>query len=359
MAWAAGQSVTTGSIAANLGYLFVFGAADSGKNLVTGTSYSATLSGSAAYGSDAIGTYVGNTSGGLLTLGTDVINAIFPNADYSWFITFSREATPTSFSAPFVWADTSGVKSHAVQGDGSTTVQRIYSNGLYNTGSLNLGSITASTEYSVVFVRTGSTGKIFYKSGGSAVSISGVSGAFASNIGNLLISGWANQSGGEWYPGRFRAFGRWSRALSDAEAQSMADNPQQIITPAVTYTYARPTSDVTTQWTPSAGTDHYALIDETTANDADYIYATAAGQTDEVRLASMTAPQAGSDVLVNYRVQNVVGTSKVTVSLICNAAVIATDVTRNGPGDYTLTVPATTWATVADWSNMRLRFVSS
>jgi hypothetical protein len=127
----------------------------------------------------------------------------------------------------------------------------------------------------------------------------------------------------------------------------------------VTYTYARPTSDITTQWTPSTGTDHYALIDETTASDTDYIYATAAGQTDEVRLASMTAPQAGSDVLVNYRVQNVVGTSKVTVSLICNAAVIATDVTRNGPGDYTLTVPATTWATVADWSNMRLRFVSS
>ena len=127
----------------------------------------------------------------------------------------------------------------------------------------------------------------------------------------------------------------------------------------VTYTYARPTSDITTQWTPSTGTDHYALIDEPTASDADYIYATAAGQTDEVRLASMTAPKAGTDVLVSYRVTNVVGSSKVTVSLICNAAVIATDVTRNGPGDYTLTVPATTWSTVADWSNMRLRFVSS
>lgn len=129
--------------------------------------------------------------------------------------------------------------------------------------------------------------------------------------------------------------------------------------PSVTYTYARPTSDITTQWTPSAGTDHYALIDEPTASDADYIYATAAGQTDEVRLASMTAPKAGTDVLINYRVTNVVGTSKVTVSLICNTAVIATDTIRTAAGDYTLTVPSTTWSTVADWSNMRLRFVSS
>jgi hypothetical protein len=129
--------------------------------------------------------------------------------------------------------------------------------------------------------------------------------------------------------------------------------------PSVTYSYARPASDITTQWTPSTGTDHYALIDETTANDADYIYATAAGQTDEVRLASMSAPQAGTDLLINYRVQGIVGSASVTLSLVCNTTVHATDTARTANGDYTLTVPSGTWASVADWTNMRLRFVSA
>ena len=127
----------------------------------------------------------------------------------------------------------------------------------------------------------------------------------------------------------------------------------------VTYTYARPASDITTQWSPSTGTAHFSLINETTASDADYIYATAAGQTDEVKLASMTAPQAGTSVDVQYRVQGVAGGGKVTLSLVCGTTVIATDAIRSVDGDYVLTVAPGTWAAVTDWSNMRLRFVSS
>jgi hypothetical protein len=127
----------------------------------------------------------------------------------------------------------------------------------------------------------------------------------------------------------------------------------------VTYTYARPTSDITTQWTPSTGTDHFALIDETVASDADYIFATAGGQTDEVKLAAMTAPKSGTSVDVQYRVQGVSGGGKVTLSLVCGTTVIATDAIRQADGDYTLTVAPATWAAVTDWSDMRLRFVSS
>ena len=128
-----------------------------------------------------------------------------------------------------------------------------------------------------------------------------------------------------------------------------------------TYTYARPTSDITTQWTPSTGTDHFALIDETTASDADYIIATAAGQTDEVRLASMTAPQAGTDLLINYRVQGIVGSATVTMSLRqgSGGTLIATDTAKNTNNTYQLVVPAATWASVTDWTDLRLRFVSA
>jgi hypothetical protein len=130
----------------------------------------------------------------------------------------------------------------------------------------------------------------------------------------------------------------------------------------ITYTYARPTSDITTQWSTSTGTDHYALIDETTANDADYIYATAAGQTDEVRLASMTAPQAGTDLLINYKVAGIVGSASVTMSLRqgSGGTLIATDTAKTSDNTYQLIVPAATWSsTVTDWTDLRLRFVSA
>lgn len=125
------------------------------------------------------------------------------------------------------------------------------------------------------------------------------------------------------------------------------------------YTYARPSSDITKQWTPSSGSDHYAMIDEVTASDADYISATAAGQTTEVKLQSMTAPQPGTSVAIGYRVQGVTGSAGVTVSMVQGTTVIATDTTRTANGDYTLTVSSGTWASVTDWTDIRLRFVSS
>jgi hypothetical protein len=125
------------------------------------------------------------------------------------------------------------------------------------------------------------------------------------------------------------------------------------------YTYARPSSDITTQWTPSTGTAHWSLIDETPADDADYLYATGPGQTDEVKLASMTAPVAGTDVLVKYRVVGVVDGGKVAVSLMAGSTVIKTDTTRGADGDYDMTVAPADWARVTDWTDLGLRFVSS
>lgn len=129
----------------------------------------------------------------------------------------------------------------------------------------------------------------------------------------------------------------------------------------VAYTYSRPSSDVTTQWTPSTAGPHYALINETTANDSDHIYATGPGQVDEVKLASMTAPQAGTDLLINYKVTGIVGSASVTVSLRQGAGgtLIATDTAKSIDNTYQLVVPAATWASVTDWTDLRLRFVSA
>jgi hypothetical protein len=132
---------------------------------------------------------------------------------------------------------------------------------------------------------------------------------------------------------------------------------------AITYTYSRPNSDVTTQWTPSTAGPHYSLINETTYNDSNYIYATAAAQTDEVGLQAMSTPTAGTNVLINYRVQGIVGSGSVTVSLYSGATLVKTDTTRTAnntsPAYYTMTVTPAEWASVSNWSNMRLRFVSA
>jgi hypothetical protein len=129
----------------------------------------------------------------------------------------------------------------------------------------------------------------------------------------------------------------------------------------ITYTYARPASDVTTQWTPSTpGAAHYTMINETTPNDTNYIYSTAAGQTDEVGLQAMSTPVAGTSLTINYRVIGVTGTgASVTTSLYSGATLVKADTARTTDGTYAMTVTSAEWASVSNWSNMRLRFVSA
>jgi len=357
MPWAPGQSVTSGSIATNLDKLFVFGTVDAYKDLVSGTTYTGSLAGGAAFGTDAIGTYVETfTNGDYLQTGS--LGQSVTDTDYSLFLTFSRSGTVPNFSQLFNQIESGGNYLYGLQCDSPPTTVRNYLNSGYVSISNDLSSITTNTEFTVVITKTGTTGKYFYKSGSSPISYTSGTFSGSKTLTIIEVGGWSS-SGQIIYPGRFRAYGRWSRALSDAEAQSMANTPQQIITPVVAYTYARPASDITTQWTPSTGTSHYALINEVTPDDANYIYATAASQTDEVKLGPMTTPNAGTSVNINYRVQGIVVGASVTTSLYCNTTLIKADTARTTNGTYTMTVTSAEWASVADWTNMRIRFVSA
>lgn len=173
------------------------------------------------------------------------------------------------------------------------------------------------------------------------------------------------------YPVFHYACAQWARALSDAEVYDLSTNPWQIFRPAtrypyiggssVIYSYSRPSSDITTQWLPSTpGAPHYSMINETAYNDSDYIYATAASQTDEVGLQPMAVPQTGTSLSVNYRLQGMPGNTSVTVSLYSGATLIKTDTVRTADSTpiYTMVVSAAEWASVTDWTNLRLRFVS-
>ena len=99
-------------------------------------------------------------------------------------------------------------------------------------------------------------------------------------------------------------------ALSAAEHASIHANPWQIFepetiplfSPVVTAQYARPVSDVSAGgWTASTGSDLFAMLDETSANDSDYITTTNAS-TCEVALGSLSDPALSTGHIVRYRI---------------------------------------------------------
>lgn len=146
-------------------------------------------------------------------------------------------------------------------------------------------------------------------------------------------------------------------AGTNANGDSSWSESSAFTTPA--WAYARPTSDISEAWSLSTGGDSYALLDETSADDGDYIAAVSSGLTTEVKLGGMSVPTTGTSVLVNYKVTGITGSGSVSVRLYCGSTLIKTDTTRTTNGTYTMTVTSAEWDTeVTDWSDMRLRFVS-
>jgi hypothetical protein len=80
-------------------------------------------------------------------------------------------------------------------------------------------------------------------------------------------------------------------------------NLNALITQDLKIETLRPTADSGSQaWSPSAGTDHYALVDEAAPLDSDYLSATAAGTRDLFAIADPAAvPQTAYALVVNAR----------------------------------------------------------
>lgn len=125
----------------------------------------------------------------------------------------------------------------------------------------------------------------------------------------------------------------------------------------VTAQYARPTSDVSAgTWTASSGSDLYAMLDETSASDADYIVTTGAS-TCEVALGSLTDPASSSGHIVRYRISATSG--GITVRLRQGTTTIAT--WAHAPAPTSLTTYAQTLTSgeadsITDYTALRLQF---
>jgi len=128
--------------------------------------------------------------------------------------------------------------------------------------------------------------------------------------------------------------------------------------------YARPDSDVAGGiWSPSSGSDLYAMIDEETASDTDYIYTQVYEDPDpcEIGLSSVTDPVSSSGHIVRYRRWAGWYDEASTIELYCGATLIASWSYDNSEEreiwetiEHTLTAGQAD--NITDYSDLRLKF---
>lgn len=116
--------------------------------------------------------------------------------------------------------------------------------------------------------------------------------------------------------------------------------------------YAYPTRDLSVgNWTPSSGTDLYAMLDEpTSASDTDYCY-TNSNSTLRIRLGDLAVPQAGTQTL-KHRIGGS-AQKKVVGRLLDGDSGAVLQTFTNDPVPETLTTQSNTLsATIINYSNL-------
>lgn len=120
----------------------------------------------------------------------------------------------------------------------------------------------------------------------------------------------------------------------------------------------RPTSDISAgAWTASSGSDLYAMLDETTASDADYI-TTSSASSSEVAFGTGLDPLSSAGHTIRFRAQ---GTGGLTVTLLQGATTIAT-YTPTITASYALysyTLSGAEADAITNYGDLRVRFTST
>jgi hypothetical protein len=122
----------------------------------------------------------------------------------------------------------------------------------------------------------------------------------------------------------------------------------------------RPSSDVNLSFVCSTGTSRYALIDEITASDTDYIYEDYDSEYQECKLSNPLTPVATGEGILKFR-SKTSETRKIIPSIRCGSTIIKTGdaITPNSSyTEYTLTLSSAEMANITDWADVRVRFLS-
>ena len=121
-----------------------------------------------------------------------------------------------------------------------------------------------------------------------------------------------------------------------------------------------PISDVSAgAWTPSAGSDLYAMRDEGTYSDADYIVSTTSS-TCEMRVTVGTDPVSSTGHILRYRL--LAGTGTISASLKQGSTTIASygpHMLTGAAQDFAQTLSGGEADSITDYSDLRVVFVSN
>ena len=129
--------------------------------------------------------------------------------------------------------------------------------------------------------------------------------------------------------------------------------------------YARPSSDIAVNgWLPSTGGDLYAMLDETAADDADYIYSPydPTTQQAEVRLSSVTDPAVSTGHTLRIRLKAEFQDTNFDLYLVENATVrdswTESVTVAEGAVTRSRTFSGAVADSITDYSNLRVRVVA-
>jgi hypothetical protein len=134
--------------------------------------------------------------------------------------------------------------------------------------------------------------------------------------------------------------------------------------------YARPDSDlVTGNWSPSTGSSLYAVIDEETATDSDYVSVTdnyfGTAETCQVELSSVTDPDGTTDHTVLVRAYTDSYSESVTLSVVLGTSSGAIKTASFTPttsfANYTMTLSSSEASSLsaADYADLRIQITAT
>jgi hypothetical protein len=126
--------------------------------------------------------------------------------------------------------------------------------------------------------------------------------------------------------------------------------------------YGRPIEDISAgDWLPSAGSDLFAMLDETPASDTDYVYVTSAS-TFEVKLTMLADPTSSTGHKVSFRVPDGFtphGNLRVTLRQGATEIAEIHDGTVAADTVYSHTLSGAEADAITDYTDLRVRGVSS
>jgi hypothetical protein len=225
------------------------------------------------------------------------------------------------------------------------------------------GELLTKDVFTNLLVKFDGTDAHLYRDGRFVITIAGAGGAYWGTAPFYFNDGSSGTGLGSACDISLAAI--WDRLLPDSFAKEITRNPWQIFKPKkqVIYSFssgitalrfARPSSDLSAgAWTPSTGSDLYAMLDETTASDTDYIETTTAS-TCEVALNAVTDPATSSGQVITIRAQSANGNNLVA-TLKQGATTIATRTfTSLGASwaDYTITLSGAECDAITDYADL-------